>query len=174
MSADGIFGRSSHQPPASRHQPGGPGSTIDRMATTTAVPPLDGHPFPPLSAVVLASPEGRAPGVLDRPHRIALADRISGLIAEADRFRPATAARPTRPTPPPCPTREQVVAARGRLLDLEHALRAGIPLPRHGEHLVEALLDAAEAGAYAEQPACALHDDAETACLAVGSVSPFH
>lgn len=135
---------------------------------TTAPPPVDEDPFRPTPITVTAgSAERRAPGVLGPRQRIALADRICELLADADRHHRAEDA-------PPCASRERVVAARGRLLDLEHALRSGIPITRYGEHLTEGLIYAVEAKNYASGDPRALHDDAESACRAIGSISPFH
>lgn len=135
---------------------------------TTAPPPVDEDPFRPTPiAVPATSPQRRAPGVLDQRRRVALADRIAELVSDADRHHRADDA-------PPCASRERVVAARGRLLDLEHALRSGIPITRYGEHLTEGLIYAVEARSYADGDPRALHDAAESACLAIGSVSPFH
>jgi hypothetical protein len=64
--------------------------------------------------------------------------------------------------------------ARGRLLDVEHALRSGIPLPGDGVRLTARLVCDAEAGAYApDRSVRNLRADAATACAALGSVTPF-
>lgn len=117
-----------------------------------------------LPAVDPRTPEGRAPGVLDRARRVALADRLADLVRLAD-------GRVLGPLPAPRPA---LRAARGRLLELEHVLRSGIPVPRHGEHRVERLLDDVESGAYADGAPDGLHRDAAAACAATGSVTPFH
>jgi hypothetical protein len=126
---------------------------------------------PPASGVVLASAARRAPGVLIAPRRGALADRVAALL-HADERRPgsgvpAAGARGGV-------SRVAVREARGRLLDVEHALRSGIPLPRHGEHLAERLVDDAAAGVYAPGgPSRTLRADAAAASAALGSVTPF-
>lgn len=137
---------------------------------TTAPPPVDDDPLEPLLRPRprrATPPVDRAPGELDLPHRIALADRIRELVRDASRMRPCD-------TTPQRAHRVQVLAARGRLTDLEHALRSGIPLHRRGERLVERLLSADTIGAYAHGDGRALHDDADAACAALGLRTTFH
>lgn len=117
-----------------------------------------------LPAVDPRTPEGRAPGVLDLARRVALAERLAGVVGVAD-------GRVAGTLPAPRPA---LRAARGRLLELEHVLRSGIAVPRQGEHRAERLADDVEAGAYADAAPEALHDDAAAACAAMGSVTPFH
>lgn len=151
-----------------------------------AAPPVPGVrsvlPHPPTLAAVVGGaarpdvvtrpvrrplPGDREPGELDLAHRIALADRIAALVLDADRLHRGD-------TPPARASRAQIKDARGRLLDLDHALRSGIPITRRGERLIERLLAGVIVGTYVGHGPRALHDDAEAACLAIGSVTPFH
>lgn len=109
----------------------------------------------------------RTAGELDLAHRIALADRIHALVVDAERVnRCATTPQRTH--------RAQVLDARGRLAAVEYALRSGMPLFRRGEQLVARLVSGDTSGAYCHGDVHALHRDADTACAALGLVTPFH
>lgn len=147
-----------------------------RTAPPTRIAPPAGDASRTFASVSPASPASRAPGVLDRSRRLGLADRVAALLhadehgAQAAGTVGAGAQAPERGV-----SRAALREARGRLLDVEHALRSGIPLPRHGEHLAERLVDQVEAGAYAPgRGGKALRGDAAAACAALGSVTPFH
>lgn len=151
------------------------------MVTTTA-PPLVA-PVPADAAVVplprpeprpstpplglAAAPADRARGELDAAHREALADRIHALVVDAAHWSRCD-------TPPQRAHRAQVLAARGRLADIEHALRSGIPVRLRGEPLVARLVSDDAVGAYCHGRVRALHDDADAACAALGVVTTFH
>jgi hypothetical protein len=139
------------------------------MATTAPKPvdddPLD-HLLPP-RRIAVAPPVDREPGDLDMVHRLRLADRIHGLMTDADHAR-------RDQTTPQRAHRLQVKDARGRLQDVESALRSGIPIRRRGERLVVRLLSEDALGTYCCPDARTLHDDADAACIALGVVTPFH
>ncbi|MDO9409857.1 hypothetical protein [Patulibacter sp.] len=109
----------------------------------------------------------RAPGELDLAHRARLADRLHALVLDASRMR-ACDTRPQRAH------RLQVLAARGRLADLEHVLRSGIPVRLRGERLVERLVSDDAIGVYCHGNPRAMHDDADAACAALGVLTAFH
>lgn len=138
-------------------------------ATTPSVATPAQTPAPP--ALGRSVPRGpvadRAPGELDLVHRIALADRLRALVLDASRMRACD-------TAPQRAHRLQVLAARGRLADLEHVLRSGIPVRRRGERLVERLVSDDAIGAYCHGNPRALHDDADRACAALGVLTAFH
>lgn len=140
------------------------------MATTIHPAVADGDPLEhrPSPARPRRAPDAdRAPGELDQRHRDALADRVRAL------GRPTAAPRRCD-TGPQRAHRAQVLAAQGRLSDVEAALRSGIPLRRRGELLVERLLAHDAVGTYAQGDLRALHDDADAACAALGVRTPFH
>ncbi|MSW51363.1 MAG: hypothetical protein F2817_10820, partial [Actinobacteria bacterium] len=103
--------------------------------TPAPAPRADGVPGPPApdGSVPRGPAADRAPGELDLAHRIALADRLRALVLDASRMRACD-------TAPQRAHRLQVLAARGRLADLEHVLRSGIPVRRRGERLVARLV----------------------------------
>jgi hypothetical protein len=133
------------------------------LAVATATATTGAGRAAPLPTVDPRTPEGRAPGVLDRARRVALAERLERLVRLAD-------GRVAGPLPV---ARPALRAARGRLLELEHVLRSGIPVPRYGEHRVERLADDVDAGVYADAAPGTLRGDAAAACAAMGSVTPF-
>lgn len=143
------------------------------LAIRPSVHAVEGVPTPGLAPAPVARPirrplpGDRERGELDLAHRIALADRIAALVLDAERHHRGD-------TPPARAGRAQVKDARGRLLDLDHALRSGITITRRGERLIERLLAGVTVGTYVGHGPRALHDDAEAACLAIGSVTPFH
>lgn len=101
------------------------------------------------------------------PHRVALADRIHVLVVDANHMRPCD-------TSPQRAHKWQVLAARGRLADLEHVLRSGIPVHCRGERLVHRLVSGDVSGMYCGTNVLAMHDDADAACAALGVITPFH
>jgi hypothetical protein len=141
------------------------------MATIAAPLVADDAPADrPFQVRLLRTPataQDRVPGELDTPHRVALADRIHALVEDAGPQR-------TWATPPQRAHRAQVRDARGRLRDLEHALRSNMPLHRRGELLVARLVSGDAVGSYCHGDVRSLRDDADAACAALGLVTPFH
>jgi hypothetical protein len=145
-------------------------STPSRPATADRPVPSLSRPLTadrPVTALPRPSAADRTRGELDALHREALADRIHALVVDAEHWSRCD-------TPPQRAHRLQVLAARGRLADIEHALRSGIPVYLRGERLVARLVSGDTVGVYCHGDVRTMHDDADAACAALGVVTTFH